>query len=287
MGRTLLIGMVGMGAIASSARAQQVINIWPGVAPGSEHWTQNERTIENTPVGTVIMNVVTPTLTAYLPRRGKARGTGIIIAPGGAFVALAITLEATDMARWLQQRGIAAFVLKYRTVEKKTDGIPNMDMDTAGRYGIADGVQALKVVRAHAVEWGVSPGRIGFAGFSAGGMVAAGTLLQSDPAGRPNFAAIIYGAPFGKMPPIPAKLPPIFMAWAQDDRVALGPVVRFHDALVAAGQKPEAHIFSAGGHGFGTRKQGTTSDHWLEEFGYWLDAQGFTKRRSPIQEESR
>jgi acetyl esterase/lipase len=279
MGRTLLIATLGITLAAASARAQQVVNIWPGVAPGSEHWTQKERTIENTPVGTVIMNVVTPTLTAYLPPRGKATGTGVIIAPGGAFVALAITLEATDMARWLQQRGIAAFVLKYRTVEKKTDGIPDMDMDTAGRYGIADGIQALKVVRAHAAQWGVSPDRIGFAGFSAGGMVATGALLQSDVNARPNFAAIIYGAPFGKMPAIPAKLPPIFMAWAQDDRVALGPIVKFHDALVAAGQKPEAHIFSAGGHGFGTKKHGTTSDYWVDEFYYWLDAQGFTAVR--------
>jgi acetyl esterase/lipase len=278
MGRTLLIATLGIILVAASAPAQQVVNIWPGVAPGSEHWTQKERTIENTPVGTVIMNVVTPTLTAYLPPRGKATGTGVIIAPGGAFVALAITLEATDLARWLQQRGIAAFVLKYRTVEKKTDGIPDMDMDTAGRYGIADGIQALKVVRAHAAQWGVSPDRIGFAGFSAGGMVATGALLQSDVNARPNFAAIIYGAPFGKMPAIPAKLPPIFMAWAQDDRVALRPIEKFHDALVAAGQKPETHIFSAGGHGFGTKKQGTTSDHWLEEFSYWLDAQGLTKR---------
>jgi acetyl esterase/lipase len=278
MGRKLLIATLGITLAAGSARAQQVVNIWPGVAPGSEHWTQKERTIENTPVGTVIMNVVTPTLTAYLPPRGKATGTGVIIAPGGAFVALAITLEATDLARWLQQRGIAAFVLKYRTVEKKTDGIPDMDMDTAGRYGIADGIQALKVVRAHAAQWGVSPDRIGFAGFSAGGMVATGALLQSDVNARPNFAAIIYGAPFGKMPAIPAKLPPIFMAWAQDDRVALRPIEKFHDALVAAGQKPETHIFSAGGHGFGTKKQGTTSDHWLEEFSYWLDAQGLTKR---------
>jgi acetyl esterase/lipase len=144
--------------------------------------------------------------------------------------------------------------------------------------GSPDGIQALKVVRAHAAQWGVSPDRIGFAGFSAGGMVATGALLQSDVNARPNFAAIIYGAPFGKMPQIPAKLPPIFMAWAQDDRVALRPIEKFHDALVAAGQKPETHIFSAGGHGFGTKKQGTTSDHWLEEFSYWLDAQGLTKR---------
>jgi acetyl esterase/lipase len=262
---------------AFSARAQQVVNIWPGVAPGSEHWTQKERTIENTPVGTVIFNVVTPTLTAYLPERTKATGTGVIIAPGGAFVALAISLESTGVARWLQQRGIAAFVLKYRIMEKRGEGIPaNMNMDEVGKYGIADGIQALKVVRQHAAEWGVSPDRVGLMGFSAGAMVTSGALLQQDAAVRPSFAAMIYGGPFGVMPTIPAKLPPMFLAWAQDDDVALEPIVKFHDALRTAGHKPEVHIFSAGGHGFGMRKQGTSSDHWIDAFYYWLEAQGFT-----------
>ena len=277
MRRLLLKTVIGIVFAVSSASAQ-VVNIWPGVAPGSEGWTQKERVIENTPVGTVVFNVVTPTLTAYLPDRAKATGTGVILAPGGAFVALAISLESTELAKWLQQRGIAAFVLKYRIVEKKGDGIPaNLDMDTAGRYGIADGIQALKVVRRHAAEWGVSPNRIGFVGFSAGAMVASATLLQADSAARPNFAAMIYGAPFGVMPTIPAKLPPMFLAWAQDDPVALAPVVKFHDALIAAGHKPEVHVFSAGGNGFGMRKQHTTSDHWVDSFYYWLEAQGLTK----------
>jgi acetyl esterase/lipase len=260
--------------VLATAAPAQTINIWPGVAPGSEHWTQKEMTIPKTPVGTVIMNVVTPTITAYLPSRAKATGTGIIIAPGGAFVALAISLEATDLARWLQQRGIAAFVLKYRTVEKRGNGIPQMDMDTAGRYGIADGIQALKVVRQHAREWGVSPKRVGFIGFSAGGMVASGALLQSDASSRPDFAAIIYGAPFGAMPAIPSSLPPTFMAWAQDDNVALVPVRKFYDALVAAGNKPEAHVYAHGGHGFGMARHGTSSDHWVDAFYYWLQSQG-------------
>jgi acetyl esterase/lipase len=264
--------------MACSARAQTV-NIWPGAAPGSEHWTQKERTIENTPVGTVIFNVVTPTLTAYLPERSKATGTGVIIAPGGAFVALAISLESNDIARWLQERGIAAFVLKYRIMEKRGEGIPaNMDMDEAGKYGIADGIQALKVVRQHATEWGVSPDRVGLMGFSAGAMVTSGALLQPDASARPNFAAMIYGGPFGRMPNIPAKLPPMFMAWAQDDPVALNPIVKFYGALTSAGHKPEVHIYSNGGHGFGMRKQGTSSDHWIDEFYYWLEARGFTKR---------
>jgi acetyl esterase/lipase len=276
MRRMLLVGVAGVAFAAGSAHAQ-VVNLWPGVAPGSEHWTQKERSVANTPLGTVVFNVVTPTLTAYLPERTKATGTGVIIAPGGAFVALAIDLEGIETARWLQQRGIAAFVLKYRIVEKRQQGIPEMDMDTAGRYGIADGIQALKVVRRHAAEWRVSPDRIGFLGFSAGAMVASGTLLQGDVAARPSFAALIYGAPFGALPAIPAKLPPMFLAWAQDDAVALAPVVRFYDALLSAGHKPEVHVFSAGGHGFGLRKQGTSSDHWIDALYYWLEAQGFTR----------
>ena len=115
-------------------------------------------------------------------------------------------------------------------------------------------------------------------GFSAGAMVTSGTLLQKEAAARPNFAAMIYGGPFGVMPAIPAKLPPIFLAWAQDDAVALDPIVRFYAALTSAGSKPEVHIFGAGGHGFGMRKQGTSSDHWIDSFYYWLGAQGFTKR---------
>ena len=263
--------------MAGSAYSQQVVNIWPGVAPGSEDWTHKEKTAENTPVGTVIFNVVTPTLTAYLPERAKATGTGVIIAPGGAFVALTVSLEGQDLARWLQERGIAAFVLKYRLLEKLQEGIPKMDMDKVGQYGIADGIQSLKVVRQHAAEWGISPDKVGLVGFSAGAMVTSGALLQKDAAARPSFAALIYGGPFGVMPAIPEKLPPVFLAWAQDDAVALKPILRFHDALKAAGHKPEVHIFSAGGHGFGMRKQGTSSDHWIDVFFYWLEAQGLTK----------
>jgi acetyl esterase/lipase len=217
-------------------------------------------------------------LTAYLPEKSKATGTGVIVAPGGYCVALAISQEG-DAARWLQSRGIAAFVLKYRIIEKREEGAPkNLNMDEACKYGIADSIQAIKVVRQHAAEWGVSPDRVGIMGFSAGGMVTSGVVLQPDAAARPNFAALIYGAPFGKMPEIPAKLPPIFMAWAQDDDLASGAIIKFYDALRAAGNKPEAHIFSAGGHGFGMKKQGTTSDRWIDEFYYWLEAQSLTQQ---------
>ena len=198
--------------------------------------------------------------------------------PGGAFVALAIDLEGNSVARWLQDKGIAAFVLKYRIMEKRQEGIPaEMNMDEAGKYGIADGIQAIKVVRQHAAEWGISPDRVGFMGFSAGAMVTSGALLQQDAAARPNFAAPIYGGPFGVMPAIPAQTAAHFHGMGAGRRRGPRCGVKFYDALKSAGNKPEAHIFSAGGHGFGMRKQGTSSDHWIDEFYYWLEAHGFAK----------
>jgi len=273
--RTVACG-VFLSILLAGVSSAQTINLWPGVAPGSEKWTQTETSTSDTPIGTVVTNVVTPTLTAFLPPKDKATGTGIIIAPGGACIALAIDLEANRVARWLVDRGIAAFVLKYRLQEKKGDGIPaDLNLDDACKYGIADGVQAMRVARQHAVEWGVSPDRIGFMGFSAGAMVTSGVLLQQDPAVRPAFAAPIYGGPFGVMPAIPPNLPPIFMAWAQDDELVLEPITRFYGVLVATGNKPEAHIYSSGKHGFGMKVQGTTSDHWIDEFYWWLEAKGF------------
>jgi acetyl esterase/lipase len=274
-----LAAPIAAAVLAAAPAGAQTVRLWPGAAPGSEHWTQQERTYENTPVGTVIQNVVTPTITAYLPPPEKATGTGVVVVPGGYFIALAVSAEGEDLARWLQARGIAVFLLKYRTLERReTDhGIPQMDMDTAARFAIADGMQAMRVVRQHAAEWGVQPDRVGFLGFSAGGMVASAVALQRDSAARPAFAGMIYGAPFGVTPAIPAHLPPLFMAWAQDDRVAGAPVERFYAALHAAGIRPEAHIYQTGGHGFGTKHQGTSSDHWLEAFYGWLEAEGFTR----------
>ncbi len=296
--------VLGMTFFLACGVEAETLNIWPGVAPGSENWKQHER-VERAIPGNVVYNVVTPTLTVYLPKKSKASGTGVIVAPGGAFMLLSIDHEGNQVAHWLQEKGIAAFVLKYRVVETPpgftfgaarrggpgrgatadgpagrgpAGGAPRMNPDESARYGIADGIQALKVVRQHAVEWGIDPKRVGFMGFSAGAMVTTGTLLQADATARPDFAAPIYGGPFGAIPPIPAGLPPIFLAWAQDDTTA-GPVaMRFREALQAAGYKPEVHIFKNGGHGFGMRKNGKDSDHWIEIFYQWLEAQGLTKR---------
>jgi len=151
-----------------------------------------------------------------------------------------------------------------------------VNFDEAFKYGIADGIQALKIVRQHAADWAVSPDRVRFMSFAAGAMATIGVLLQSEVAARPNFVGLICDAPFGIIPSIPAGLPLIFTAWAQDDNLVVT-IAKFHDALTAARAKPETHIDNGGGHGFGMQKNGTTSDHWIEEFYWWLEAQGLTK----------
>jgi len=278
--RIRFLGMIVLSVLLGCmvCAAQQTVNLWPGVAPGSEKAPQQENS-ENVPgTGLILHNVTVPTLTVYLPEKSKATGTGVIIAPGGAFIALAMDVEGKQVAEWLNQRGLAAFVLKYRLMEYHGGGIPkNVNWDQAAKNGIADGVQAIKLVREHAIEWGVAPDRVVFVGFSAGAMVTSGVLLQEDAALRPNYAAPIYGAPFGVMPKIPKTLPPVFMAWAQDDPLVLPFVQKFYAALMEAGHKPEAHIYMAGGHGFGMRTPGATSDHWIDEFYWWLDALGLTK----------
>jgi acetyl esterase/lipase len=189
-------------------------------------------------------------------------------------------------------RGIAGFVLKYRTAPLEGENEAQLNQSGGarfgaqlrnhaliaedGRHGIADGIQAIKVVRERAAELGVSPDRIVFMGFSAGGSIAEFASVQPDASARPNYAAPIYGAPF-PVPPIPKGVPPFFMEMAQDDNLAGPQIVAFYDALKAAGYIPEFHIYEHGGHGWSMRKQGTTSDHWIEEFYWWLEAHGLTK----------
>lgn len=265
-----------------------VVPIWPGVAPGSENSQQVEKT-SLFPNGkfSVVRNVVQPTLTVYLPDASKAIGTGVIVAPGGAFRFLTMDAEGHDVARWLAARGISAFVLKYRLVETPADdgamwqefmkamsaarSAPSSLTDDS-RLGIADGIQSIKVVREHAKQWRVAPNRLGFMGFSAGAIVTSGTLLEAPAGARPDFAAPIYGAPFSALPAIPAQLPPIFFAYASDDDLVAGKVQAFYQALRDAGHHPELHVYAKGGHGFGMNKQGTSSDYWIDDLYHWLQS---------------
>jgi acetyl esterase/lipase len=260
------------------------------VAPGSENPRYPEaETVQ--PVGRVLTNVSVPDYTPYLPAAARNTRTAVIIAPGGAFRLLAMDHEGHEVAKFLAGRGLAAFVLKYRVIQtdpsQPTFGPPPADaadapprepplpMDQAGAMGVADGARAIAMVRARAGEYAIDPNRVVFIGFSAGAHVASYMGLAQDPAARANYIAPIYGAPFtDQPPPIPDDMPPVFMAWAQDDQLVAGPTRAFYDALVKAGKNPEAHIYMNGGHGFGMLTPGKSSDAWREAFFNWLSAQG-------------
>ena len=268
----------------------QVIPLWHDGAPGSEGWTQQEQeSIAPPPIGIrVVRNVTQPTLTAFPPDRAVATGAAAIVCPGGAFHLLAIEHEGTEVARWLNARGVAAFVLRYRLIETPVGEdafAQQMQQNMADRDGfnrriralwplvVADGLQAVRLVRQRAAEWGLAPDRIGIMGFSAGGSVTAGAALEYDADSRPYFAAPIYSAPREGIS-VPADAPPLFIAVAHDDAFAASASVPLYSAWSAAGRSAELHIYAQGGHGFGMRKQGLPSDHWIDRFGDWLQAQG-------------
>ena len=143
---------------------------------------------------------------------------------------------------------------------------------------IADGQQAIKVVRAHASEWGIAKDHIVFLGFSAGGLLAAGVALQHDADSRPNFSALLYpGTPDDLA--TPADIPPLFLVQADDDKTVtpLEHSIALYQAWKKAGVSAEMHIYSRGGHGFGMHKKGLPVDTWPDRLHDWLDLQGLLK----------
>ena len=282
---------------------QPVIPIWDGVAPGSETWKQTEVVYKDGGGRTMIRNVVKPTLTAYLPDKNKATGTAIVICPGGGFHFHSWDSEGVEVAKWLRDRGVAAFVLKYRlldtgatqeefqkhldvlfgrraSVADPTDAAA-LQKEQAERKAIpmlaaADGRQAMKIVRQRAAEWGVSADRIGIMGFSAGAAVVMGVVMDHSAESRPNFAAPIYGGSTGGAP-VPADAPPLFILVAGDDVPNAIGSAKLYSEWRSADKPAELHIYSKGGHGFGMNKRGLPVDSWIERFGDWLGAQGLLK----------
>jgi acetyl esterase/lipase len=156
------------------------------------------------------------------------------------------------------------------------------DMREVAAPGIADGRQAIKVVRQHAREWGIKPDSVGIMGFSAGGMVTMGVVRDHDAESRPDFAAPIYGPGFGEAK-VPDDAPPLFILCASDDRLAAAGSARLYSEWKAAGHPAELHIYEKGGHGFGMTPRGLPVDRWIERFGDWLGQRGLIKPGSVSQ----
>jgi acetyl esterase/lipase len=227
-----------------------------------------------------------PALTPFLPEKDAASGAAVVICPGGGYGGLAMAKEGMEVAQWMQNRGIAGFVLRYRCGGgKNQQPVPLLDAQ-----------RALRMVRSRAKEWNIDPERIGILGFSAGGHLAstAATMFDEGDSGsddsvarmssRPDFAVLVY--PVISMAEgvthvgsrvnllgrdadealvkrwstdrqVTAKTPPTFLVHASDDEVV--PVknsLLFYEALIEHGNPAELHVYEAGGHGFGMLKHG-------------------------------
>ncbi|MFO1400798.1 MAG: alpha/beta hydrolase [Steroidobacteraceae bacterium] len=271
--------------------------LYPGAAPGSEKAPNIES--RDFMIGEwKVRNVTRPTLTPYLPDPDKANGTAVIVAPGGGFSFLSVQSEGENVARWLAARGITAFMLKYRlntspvdaaaydaelkkmfaSIMNRAPGTPAPDLtQTPGaQMGMADGLAAIRRLRADASRWNIAPDRIGLVGFSAGGMVATHVASAYDAASRPDFVGAIYGGASNLK--VPDDAPPLFLAVSADDPLLATASTPIFEAWRARGRPAELHIYEKGGHGFGLNKSGASSDHWIDEFYWWLEAGGFIKR---------
>jgi acetyl esterase/lipase len=256
-----------------------------------------------------VRNVSRANLSPFLPEPSRATGAAMIVAPGGAFVELAMDREGYSVAKWLNQRGIAAFVLKYRlkptplnpskaatqtSKQVKQGGppvragggtvidlIPEEERDAMNDAMLAaseDGREAVRYVRSHAAQWGLSPNRIGIIGFSAGAVTALNVALKGDAASRPDLVAPVYGA-LPNTTGIPSTAPPAFIAVAGDDGV-VSYSLAIYNAWRAASVPAELHVFESGGHGFGMLHQGKSSDAWQEQFDHWLATHEFERSKT-------
>lgn len=156
-----------------------------------------------------------------------------------------------------------------------SSGVPE-EMRKIAVLAVADAKQAIQQIRDRATEWGVQPDRVGVIGFSAGGMVTMGLVMDPETKSRPDFAAPIYGGGTGGQK-VASDAPPLFILCATDDHLAAGNSARLYLEWLAAGRPVELHLYEKGGHGFGMRRRGMPIDGWIDRYGEWLGQRGYIK----------
>lgn len=236
-------------------------------------------------------NISTATLTPFLPKKGTANGAAVIVAPGGGFRWLSMGNEGWEVAQALADKGIAAFVLKYRLhpTPESLDGFregmeqrfappattddqtppARLNLDLSDQLADAEAAYSLIVKRAK--EWGVDTTRLGMIGFSAGAGLTMHTTLNSKVV-QLDFIGPIYGM----MGPVnvPKNAPPMFSVIASDDFLFAGQFGVI-DSWFKAGKPVEFHLYQNGGHGFGLGNPNRTSNKWFDAFIHWLDVNQF------------
>jgi len=287
-------------AIWQIAFAQEpAVKLFPNGVPGSKKSDEYAETIVN---GRTRM-VTDPELIPYLPEKGKANGTAVIICPGGSYIQLAINSEAVEAAKKFNEIGVTAFILKYRLPS-------DVIMVDKAAGPVQDGQRSIQLLRQRAAEWGLNPAKIGIVGFSSGGHVAALAGTHFDKAVidnkdninlRPDFMILAYPVIsmgeyahkesvinllgsnpsqdmidlYSNQKQVKPNTPITFMVAAEDDpTVPVQNTLLFYNALLSNKIQAQLIIYPHGGHGFGLNNR-STKDQWFNSAANWLDANGF------------
>ncbi len=291
-----------MGLSLPAAAQETNLALWPaGQVPNYQKTAETEKT-EKTDI-TRISLVQNPEIAVFAPSARNATGQAVVICPGGGYGILAYDWEGTDIAKWLNSKGITAVVLKYRLPNSKSNVVPH-------RSPLMDAQRAIRMVRAHAGRWKLNPDQIGIMGFSAGGHLAstAGTHFDKGNhqaadtierfSSRPDFMVLVYpvitmSQPFlhtgsknnliGEDPEpqlarfysgelqITKETPPAFLVHATDDQtVAVENSLVFYQALKDRGVPAELHVYPKGGHGFGLALNISETESLTERCTDWL-----------------
>ena len=277
----------------------QVIDLWPGGAPGEKGDIGEERDMTKPSEGLVagkpvirLGNVSKPTLSIYRPPAGKETGAAVLVCPGGGYNILALDLEGTEVCEWLNSVGVTAVLLKYR--------VPKRAGLEKHAPALQDAQRALGLVRHRAKEWNLDPKRIGVMGFSAGAHLSATLANSSEPRGytavdeadaasyRPDFTLLIYPAYLtvekdgDKIAPelkVSSNTPPAFIAMSQDDPVRVESALFYTLALKQAKVPVELHLYPSGGHGYGLRPSKELVTTWPQRAADWLRSRGWLEQK--------
>ncbi|MDP5228975.1 MAG: alpha/beta hydrolase [Cellulophaga sp.] len=281
-----------------------IMPLWPSEIPNVIKNTQKE--IKEYTNILRISKVQEPTIEVYLPSKRNANGQAMLIFPGGGYKILAYDWEGTDMAKFLNSKGIAGIVVKYRLPDSNSSSMPHF-------APLQDAQRAIKMVRANAKAWNINAEKVGIMGFSAGGHLAAtlGThfnekVYENQDAidtlsVRPNYMALIYpvitmqdstthkgskNALLGEKPTkemvhhfstelqVTDKTPPTFLVHATDDAaVPVENSLLFYKALKAKKVSATLFIYPEGGHGFSFGYENEFLKDWTHQLSRWLASQ--------------
>jgi endo-1,4-beta-xylanase len=281
LGSALLFGMFFPAFI--NAQEPKEILLWPNGAPGSEGKTGAEKVRINATGDHLVSNIHKPSIIPYIPAKNENR-VALIIAPGGGHQDLWMDHEGYNPAHYFRDKGIAAFILKYR-LARDTNSTYTIDKEE-----VADIQRAIRLVRSRAKEWNIDTSKIGVMGFSAGGEVAALSAMRFDAGDKsakdavdrqssyPNFQALVYPGGTKRIEPV-KNSPPLFIIGGFKDvpNIAEG-MAQIYLKYKAAGLPAELHIYSNVGHGFGIKKDNVGAVvRWPERFLEWLTDIGMMK----------